>query len=55
MGFPYILSLFVFLTIIIGIAWWGKRRLSIILFCIFLIAAAFVSWHHMTDALAIQV
>lgn len=51
---PLILLMFVFLAIIIGIAWWGKRRLSLILFVIFLIAATLLAWHHMTDALAIE-
>ena len=54
MELPLILMAFVFLAIVIALAWWGKRRTSFILFCIFLFFAVLVFWHHMTDSLPIQ-
>ena len=44
----------VFLAVILALAWWGKRRTALILFCIFLAAALFTLYHHMTDALSIS-
>ena len=51
--FPFILCLFVFLAVVIVLAWRGHYRLSTILFVIFLIAFALVFWHHVSDPLQI--
>ena len=54
MEWPLILLNFIFLAIVVALAWFGKRRTSIVLFCLLLILMAFTLWHHMTDALPIQ-
>jgi hypothetical protein len=51
---PFILLLFVFLAIIIALAWRGHYRLSTLLFVFFLIAFMLVFWHHVSDTLAIN-
>ena len=51
---PLILMLFLFLSLIIILAWTGFRRLSIGLFIIFLLATVLVLFHHMTDALSLN-
>ena len=52
--FPFILLLFAFLTLTIGLAWRGHYYLSKILFGLFLLAFMLVFWHHMSDTLAIS-
>ncbi len=54
MGWPFILCCFIVLTIAVVLAWCGRRRASLIGFCIFMILAVLTFWHHMDDALLIQ-
>lgn len=51
--FPFILLLFVFLAVILALAWRGHYRLSSALFILFLIAYVLVFWHHVSDVLEI--
>ena len=51
---PLILLSFIFLAVVMILAWCGLRRLSMWLFMLFLIASVLVLWHHMTDALPLN-
>jgi hypothetical protein len=47
-------ALFLGITVVMAVAWWGPRKLALALFAAVLIASAATYIHHATDALKLS-
>lgn len=47
-------ALFLGITVVMAVAWWGSRKLALALFAAVLIASAATYIHHATDALKLS-